>query len=106
MNNEMKKTKKLKAVFEERKKINKDDEERWNLSARRSKCASTTKKARKHEEVQHLLEEFRGINNISSIASARKKTLIPKIITKKDDIITSREGIANVFGKLHSKLHA
>ena len=36
----------------------------------------------------------------------KKKTLIPKVKDDKGETITSRKGIANVFGEFHSKLHA
>ena len=52
------------------------------------------------------MEELKGIgiNSMSIIKSSRKKTLIPKIFNEKDEIITSRKGIANVFGEFNSKL--
>ena len=36
----------------------------------------------------------------------KKKTLIPKVKSEKGETVTSRKGIANVFGKFHSKLYA
>ena len=38
--------------------------------------------------------------------SGRKGTLIPKVKNGKGETITSRKGIANVFGEFYSKLHA
>ena len=50
-------------------------------------------------------KKFSGIKNISQIKSAMKKTLIPKTKNEKGETVTSRKGIANVFGEFHSKLH-
>ena len=70
------------------------------MSARRSNGApGTKKKAKRWEKTPQILEELPGTKIISNITSARKKTLIPKIRNEKDEIITSRRGIANVFGK-------
>ena len=63
-----------------------------------------TKRAKRWEKTPQILEELKGSKSISNITSARKKTLIPKIRDEKDEIITSRKGIANVFGKFYSKL--
>ena len=75
------------------------------MSARRSNGAPGTKKRAKiWEKTLQILEELKGSKSISNITSARKKTLIPKIRDEKYEIITSRKGIANVFGKFYSKL--
>ena len=46
------------------------------------------------------------VENISCSKSAKKRVLMPKVKNVKGDTITSRKGIANVFGELDSKLHA
>ena len=62
-------------------------------------------KAKKKEAMKQILEKFSGIKKISQIQSARKKTLILKMKNEKRETVTSRKGIANVFGEFHSKLH-
>ena len=51
--------------------------------------------------VQRILEDFKGVSNIPGIKSAKKKMLITKIKNERGEIITSREGIATVFGKFY-----
>ena len=53
-----------------------------------------------------MKEESKVIKSIWNVKTARKKTLIPKIRDEKDEIITSRKGTANVFGKFYSKLYS
>ena len=38
--------------------------------------------------------------------SGRKRTLIPKVKNDKGETITSRKGLADLFGELYSKLYA
>ena len=60
---------------------------------------------KRQEEIQRILEDFKRIKNISGIKSAKRKVLITKIKNEKGEVITSRKGIANVFGEFYSKLH-
>ena len=50
-------------------------------------------------DIQRILEDFKGIRNIPEIKSAKKKVLITKIKNEKDECITSRKGIPDVFGE-------
>ena len=56
--------------------------------------------------IQQILEQFRGIKNLSQIKSARKKTLIPKMKNARGETVTSRKGTANVFAEFYSKRYA
>ena len=47
----------------------------------------------------------KGIKNIPGIKSAKRRVLITKIKNQKGEIITSRKGIANVFGEFYKKLY-
>ena len=58
---------------------------------------------KRQQDIQRILEDFKGIRNIPGIKSAKKKVLITKIKNEKGEIITSREGIASVFGEFHKK---
>ena len=44
-----------------------------------------------------------GVRNIPGIKPAKKKVLITKIKNERGEIITSRKGIANVFGEFYEK---
>ena len=46
-----------------------------------------------------------GIKRKSSIKSGRRRTFIPKVKNDKGETITSRNGIANVFGEFYRKLY-
>ena len=50
-------------------------------------------------DIQRILEDFKGVKNIPRIKSAKKIVLITMMKSEKQEIITSRKGIANVFGK-------
>ena len=50
------------------------------------------------QDIQRILEDSKGAKNIPGIKSAKKRVLITKIKNEKGETITSRNGIANVFG--------
>ena len=58
---------------------------------------------KRQEDIQRILEDFKGVRN-RGIKSAKKKVLITK---KKDkgECITSRKGIADVFGEFYRRLY-
>ena len=58
---------------------------------------------KQQQDIQKILEDFKGVRNIPGIKSAKKKVLITKIKNDKGDIITSRKGIANVIGEFYRK---
>ena len=64
------------------------------------------KETRRQEKIQWILEEFRGIKNISNIKYATRGTLVPKVINEHGETVTSRKGTANVIGEFDSKLYA
>ena len=43
------------------------------------KCIRDKKRSRRQEKIQRILEDCRGIKNISGIKPARKIVLIPKV---------------------------
>ena len=63
----------------------------------------TKKECKRQQDIQRTLEVFKGARNIPGIKSAKKKVLITKIKNEKGEIITSRKGIANVFGEFCKK---
>ena len=60
---------------------------------------------KRQQEIPKHLEDFKGVSNIPGIKSAKKKVIITKIKNEKGEIITSREGIANVLGEFDKKLY-
>ena len=51
---------------------------------------------KRQQDIQRILEDFKGVRNIPGIKSARKKVLITKIKNDTGESITSRKGIADV----------
>ena len=60
---------------------------------------------KRQQEILKSLEDFKGVSNIPGIKSAKKKELITKIKNEREQIITSRKGIAKVFGEFYKKLY-
>ena len=58
---------------------------------------------KRQQDIQRILEDFKGVRNIPGIKTSKKKVLITKIKNEKGEIITSREGIANVFGEFYKQ---
>ena len=58
----------------------------------------------RQQDIQRILEDFKGVKNIPGIKSATRRVLITKIKNEKGETITSRKGIANVFGEFCNKL--
>ena len=60
---------------------------------------------KRQQDIQRILEDFKGVRNIPGIKSAKKKVLITKIKNDKGECITSRKGIADVFGEFYKRLY-
>ena len=59
---------------------------------------------KRQQDIQRILGDFKGVSNIPGIKSAKKKVLSTKIKNAQGEIITSRKGIANVFGEFYKKI--
>ena len=96
----------IKRLIKERRTIAREDKQQLKEVRKRiKKCIRNKTRANRKEVIQQILEKFSGIKNISQIKSARKKTLISKTKIEKGETVTSRKGIANVFGEFNIKLH-
>ena len=60
---------------------------------------------KRQQDIRRILEEFKGVRNIPGIKTAKKKVLIAKIKNDKGECITSRKGIADVFGEFYKRLY-
>ena len=78
--------------------------DKHQLSKRIKACIRHRERTKRQEKIQRILEEFRGIKSFSCTTSGRKRTVVPKVKNDKGETITSRKGIANVFGPFYSKL--
>ena len=60
---------------------------------------------KRQQNIQRILEEFKGVRNIPGIKTAKKKVLFTKIKNDKGEYITSRKGIADVSGEFYKRLY-
>ena len=56
---------------------------------------------KRHQNIERILEEFKGVRNIPRIKAAKKRVLITKIKNKKGECITR---IADTFGQFTKTL--
>ena len=61
------------ALIDERKRIKKYDKERLKEVSKKKNASRDTKRSRRQEKIQRILENFKGIRSISSIKSEKKK---------------------------------
>ena len=60
---------------------------------------------KRQQDIERILEEFKGVRNIPRIKTAKKRVLITKIKNEKGECITSRKGIADGFGEFYKRLY-
>ena len=87
----------IRRLIEERRTTPKEEKERLKeVSKQFEKMHQEQKRMKRQEEIQRILEDFK---------SATRRVHITKIRSEKGEVITSRKGIANVFGEFCSKLY-
>ena len=90
---------KIRRLIEERRSTSKGEKQRLKFLSKPIEMHHGQEKSKqKQEEVQRILEDFKGIRNIPGIKSARRRVFITKVKNEKGEVITSRKGIADVFG--------
>ena len=93
-------------LIEERRSMPKEEKQRVkDLSKNLKKCIREKKRMKRHQDIERILEEFKGVRNIPRIKTAKKRVLITKIKNEKGECITSRKGIADTFGEFYKRLH-
>ena len=93
-------------LIEERRSMPKEEKQRLKDLSKNIKNASERKKRMKREQdIERILEEFRGVRNIPRIKTAKKRVLITKIKNEKGECITSRKGFADAFGEFYKRLY-
>ena len=60
---------------------------------------------KRQQDIERILEEFKGIRNILGIKTAKQRVLITKIKNERGECITSRKGIADAFGVFYKRLY-
>ena len=91
-------------LIEERRSTPKEEKQRLKeVSKCIKKCIR--EKMKRQQDIQRNLEDFKRVRNILGIKSAKKKVLITKMSNDKGGCITSRKGIADVFGEFYKRLY-
>ena len=68
------------------------------------KCIREKKRMKRQQDIQRILEDFKGVRNTLGSKPAKKKLLITKK-NEKGECITSRKGIADTFGEFYKRLY-
>ena len=93
-------------LIEERRKLPKEEKHRLKeLSKKIKNCIREKKRVKRHHDIERILEEFKGVQTIPRVKSAKKRVLITKIKNTKGECITSRKGIADTFGEFYKRLY-
>ena len=101
-----KKVVEIRRLIELRRSTPKEEKQRVKeLSKSIKKSIRDKKRLKRQQVIQKCLEDFKGVSSIPGIKSAKKKVLVTKINNERGDIITSRKGIANVFGEFYKQLY-
>ena len=58
---------------------------------------------KRQQDIQRTLEDFKGVKNNPRNQICKQRVFFAKIKNEKEEIITSRKGVANVFGELYKK---
>ena len=92
-------------LIEERRSMPKEEKQRLkDLSKKTKKCIREKKRMKRQQDIERILEEFRGVRNIPRIKTAKKRVLITKIKNEKGECITSQKGIADASGEFYKRL--
>ena len=83
----------------------KEEKHRLKELSKKYKIVSEKKRVKRQHDIERILEEFKGIRNIPGIKTAKKRILITIIKNEKGECITSRKGIADVFGEFYKRFY-
>ena len=88
----------IRRLIEERRSTPKEERDNdWKKWANLWKMFQRWKRMKRQQDSQRILEDFKGVRKITGIKSAKNKEFITKIKNERGEIITSREGIANLY---------
>ena len=91
-------------LIEERRSTPKEEKQRLKDLSKSIKKCTREKRMKRQQDIQRILEEFKGVGNIPGIKTAKKRVLITKIKNDKRESITSRKGIADAFEEFYKRL--
>ena len=85
--------------------MSKEEKQRLKDLSKSIQNASEKKRLKRQQDIERILDEFKGIRNIPGIKTAKKRVLITKNKEQKSECITSRKGIADAFGEFNKRLY-
>ena len=91
--------------IEGRRSTPKEEKQRRKDLSKRIKHASEKKRMKRQQDIQRILEEFKGVRNNPRDQNSKEEVLITKIKNDKGEYITCRKGIADVFGEFYKRLY-
>ena len=92
-------------LMEERRHVQRREITTERLEQKLEKMHQRKQRMKRQQDIERILEEFKGVRNIPGTKTAKKRVLITKIKNEKGECITSRKGIADAFGEFHKRLH-
>ena len=92
-------------LIEERRSTPTEEKQRLKEVSKCLKKVSEKKRMKRQQDIHRILEDFKGVRNIPGIKSAKKRVLNTKIKNDKGECITSRKGIADVFGEFYKRFY-
>ena len=95
----------LQSLLHQRRSSTTRGEERTRLSKLIQKEIKAIKNLQRRSQISMILDKFRGLREISSLKSRKKKTLIASITDKNGGECTDRQGIADVFADFYADLY-
>ena len=76
------------------------------ISQKIKKGIRGNKRSQRHEKVQNILEEFKGIKSIADNKTRKKNILLTQMRNEAGDIEATRKGVANTFAKFYEDLYS
>ena len=84
----------------------KDKAQVRDISKKITQGIRDSKRSQRHEKVQNILEEFKGIRSIAGFKTRRRNICITHMRNKSGNIVATMKGIAKAFAKFYKDLSA
>ena len=94
-------------LIEERRSMSKEEKQRLkDLSKGLKKCIREKKRMKRQQDIERLLEEFKGVRNIPRIKTAKKRVLTTKVKNEKGEMYhLSKRNCRCFFGEFYKRLY-
>ena len=89
----------IRRLIEERRTTPNEEKQRLKEVSKQKNASGAMTRSKRQEEIQRILEDFKGLRNIPRINLQIKRVLITRIKNEKVEVATSRKGIANLVSE-------